>query len=247
MQDGADSGPVVVVPGTGASRAEADEWAARYAAATGHEVVELEAGDLPLLEGHTSHVPTHAESAALVVLAPEVLAGIRPVVRLLSAHFACPVVVVHGLNRPTGHLPRPVLVGVTADRRCRRAIEFAFDYAARFDREVLLLHAEWERTSRGSSALDLLASGHERGISETEELLIGEAIAGLPERYPEVAHRMTHRSTDPATALLEASDHADLVVVGPGGHAAARSVIGRSVSAALVEEASCPVAIVEQE
>lgn len=77
-----------------------------------------------------------------------------------------------------------------------------------------------------------------------EEVSIAETIAGLPERYPDVELIERHRTTDPAEALIEASETARLVVVGARNLSAAKAMVLRSVSTALVEHAHCPVAVV---
>ncbi|MGH3365387.1 MAG: universal stress protein, partial [Nocardioidaceae bacterium] len=62
--------------------------------------------------------------------------------------------------------------------------------------------------------------------------------------YPEVEFREVHRTADPAEALIDASETARLVVVGTRGLSAAKALVLRSVSTALVEHAHCPVAVV---
>ena len=99
-------------------------------------------------------------------------------------------------------------------------------------RRVLVLEAHMKTLT---SVLGLLASGHERGLSEEEEVSIAETIAGLPEQYPDVEFREVHRTADPAEALIDASESAKLVVVGGRKHGAARAFLLRSVSTALVE------------
>lgn len=163
----------------------------------------------------------------------------------ITHHATCPVVVV----RPPGPLGRPtpldrVVLGLDGTAASRDAASFAFEYAAFTDLPLVIVHCSWERLSRGSSVLALLAYGEERGITEEEELSIAETIAGLPEKYPEVEFREIHRTADTAEALIEASETAKLLVVGARKLGAARAIVLRSVSTALVEHAHCPVAVV---
>ena len=81
-------------------------------------------------------------------------------------------------------------------------------------------------------------------MTQDEELAIAETIAGLPEQYPDVEVHEIHRTSDPAEALIDASGTARLVVVGSRNLSAARAIVLRSVSTALVEHAHCPVAVV---
>lgn len=163
----------------------------------------------------------------------------------VTRHATCPVVVVRPNGRAAaGPLVDRVVLGVDGTAASRDAAEFAFEYAALSGLPLVVLHGSWERLAKGSSVLSLLASGEERGMTEEEELTIAETIAGLPERYPDVELRETHRTADPAEALIEASGSARLVVVGSRNLSAAKAIVLRSVSTALVEHAHCPVAVV---
>lgn len=155
----------------------------------------------------------------------------------------CPVIVV---REPPSESPlgRRVVVGVDGTAASRPAAEFAFQYASTADLPVVLMHCSWERLARGSAVLGQLSRSEEHGPSEDEELSIAETIAGLPEEYPDVEHRVKHRSSDPAAALIDASQTAQLVVVGVRHRNPVSAVLQRSVSTAVAEHAHCPVAVV---
>ena len=73
---------------------------------------------------------------------------------------------------------------------------------------------------------------------------MSEAMAGLGERYPDVR---TTVSTTPGLAahdIVTAATRADLVVVGTHQRPAADRLLVGSVSTAVLEHASCPVAVV---
>lgn len=163
----------------------------------------------------------------------------------VTRHATCPVVVVRGADHHVrGPLVDHVVLGLDGTAASRKAAEFAFGYAALTGVRLLILHGSWDRISRGSAVVGLLASGEERGITVEEELTIAETIAGLPEQYPDVEVHERHRTTDPAEALIEASETARLVVVGSRNLSVAKAIVLRSVSTALVEHAHCPVAVV---
>lgn len=165
----------------------------------------------------------------------------------LARHASCPAIVVrryHG-DGP-GRLGQRVVLGVDGSSGSRAAAEFAFAYASFNELSLVILHGSWERLARASSVLRLLGS-EEHGPTEQERLSIGETIAGLPERFPDVDFRDVHRSTDPAQAMIEASESARLVAVGSRHHGAARSRLLGSVSTSLVEHAWCPVAVVHSD
>jgi nucleotide-binding universal stress UspA family protein len=79
---------------------------------------------------------------------------------------------------------------------------------------------------------------------EDDELALSEAMAGMGERYPDV--RVTVRT---ALGLAEhdvvtAATRADLLVVGSHQRPAADRLLVGSVSTAVLEHATCPVAVV---
>lgn len=161
----------------------------------------------------------------------------------VARHATCPVVVVRK-PPPPSPLAHRVVVGVDGTAASRPAAEFAFEYATTADHSVVLMHCSWDRLARDSAVLGLLSRSEEHGPTEDEELSIAETIAGLPELYPDVEHRAVHRSSDPATALIDASQSAQLVVVGARHRNPVTALLLRSVSAVVVEHAHCPVAVV---
>ncbi|MFZ5847317.1 MAG: universal stress protein [Actinomycetota bacterium] len=163
----------------------------------------------------------------------------------VTRHATCPLVVVRPpSHRTPGTLIEHVVLGLDGGAESREAARFAFEYASLTGLPLVIVHGSWERLSRGSSVLGLLTEAEERGVTAEEELSIAETIAGLPQEFPDVEHRDVHRSTDPAEALIEASETAKLVVVGTRELRGPRALLLRSVSTALVEHAHCPVAVV---
>jgi nucleotide-binding universal stress UspA family protein len=84
-------------------------------------------------------------------------------------------------------------------------------------------------------------SGHPRDAAqELVEKSIVEAFRGMP--TPNI--RVVTVEGDPATALVELSAQADLLVVGSRGHSGMAGVLLGSVSAACAAQAACPVLVV---
>lgn len=233
---------------TGAGRPVVDA-ALRRAAARQPEVTAsgvVEVGDPPTV------LLAHAAGATAVVVGSRgdgIGHRLHGSVSLAVArHAGCPAVVVRpsGAVEP-GRLGQRVVLGVDGSPASRAAAEFAFAYADLVGLPLVIVHGSWERFARGSAVLRLLGDTEEHGPTDEERLTIAETIAGLPERFPDVEFRDTHRSTDPAKALIEASESSRLVVVGGRHHGAAASLLLRSVSTSLVEHAHCPVAVVHQD
>lgn len=157
-----------------------------------------------------------------------------------ARHATCPLVVTRpGRGRDDVASLAPVVLGLDGTAASLDAAAFAFESASLRRASLLVLHGAWDRPPAGHevSAADQL--------TQDERLSIGEVIAGLPEKYPDVAFRTERRAGDPARALIDASATAQLVVVGarPLGEAWA-TILTRSVSTALVQHAECPVAVV---
>ena len=92
--------------------------------------------------------------------------------------------------------------------------------------------------------VDLRTYAQKVNLSEEEERLVAETMAGLGEKYPDVAVTEMYRRGDPVHQLVEASRAASLVVVGTRGRRLVRSRLLGSVSQGVVERAECPVAVV---
>ena len=82
-------------------------------------------------------------------------------------------------------------------------------------------------------------------LSEEEETL-AERLAGWKERYPEVGVRRRIEIGEPAHWLIEASELAQLMVVGSHGRGGFGGMLLGSVGAAVVNRAMGPVIVVRQ-
>lgn len=166
----------------------------------------------------------------------------------LTREAHCPVVVVRepadGLADTFADVgDRPVVVGVDGTPASTAAVEFAFHHASMHRAPLTVLHATWDLRERTSSVLDLTSYEERINLSEEQERLVAETVAGLCEKYPDVTATELYRRGDPARRLVEASRGASLVVVGSRGRRLLSSTLLGSVSRAVVERAECPVAV----
>lgn len=167
-----------------------------------------------------------AERAAVVVVGSR---GRGPVSSLLlgsvgravSRHAPCPVVVVRPGN--PGVVRNGVLVGADASERSRPVLEFAYRQASLRALPLTIMHS---------------------ATAPDAEVVLAEAVAGLAEKFPEV--RATSRVVDehPADLLARESERMNLVVLGAHHRGTAGTLLHGSVADAVVEHASCPVAVV---
>ncbi|MFI6294553.1 universal stress protein [Nonomuraea sp. NPDC050790] len=153
----------------------------------------------------------------------------------VTGHAACDVVIIREPSAATP--PRgEVVVGVDGTEASQRVLAYAFEHADRHGLELRAVHA-WNR-------LDLdgvLASASE----EDDELrLLKEAVAGYRDLHPDVRVLWEVVHDHPAHALKNASEGADLLVVGTHGQGALSGLILGSVSQAMLHYAKCPLAVV---
>ena len=183
-----------------------------------------------------------AERASLIVLGSR---GRGPVRTLLlgstsvavASHATCPVVVVRP-HHP-GEVRRGVLVGVDGTDRCRATLEFAYRQAALHDLPLTVLHTYWD-----AAALTAAGGPPLTGDYEADRLLLAESVSGMGEEYPEVRVQLELAQGLPDAALVRASAHMNLVVVGRHPeHTLARGTFG-GIARSVVEHSPTIVAVV---
>ena len=185
-----------------------------------------------------------AEDAHLIVLGSR---GRGPVLTHLFGSVGvgvvrrarCPVVV-HRPGHP-GRVRDGVVVAVDATEDAVPVLEFAFRQASLRRLPLRVVHYVMDPRS---ALVGVPMVGDLSQQLQQSELVMSEAMAGLGERYPDVR---TTVSTTPGLAahdIVTAATRADLVVVGTHQRPAADRLLVGSVSTAVLEHASCPVAVV---
>lgn len=249
----APPGPSPLGPSTGAlhesvERIMADAVERARSQAEGlhvaHAVIAGEASTVLEAQSRTAQlvVVGHRGSEGLAGL----LAGSTAV--HLSAHARCPVMVVRGRPDPAG----PVLVAVDGSPQGQPAIAFAFSEAALRGADLVALHAWSTWTDHGEHALGHQVElvelvGDVDRIRQEEERELAEALSGHRDQYPGVTVRphLVRGRTRPA--LIEASAHAQLMVVGARGYGGFTGLLLGSVSQAALHHAHCPVTVVRSD
>ena len=136
--------------------------------------------------------------------------------------------------------PRHIVVGVDDSGGARAAVDWALDEGRRHQARVTLLHAyqlevAWidrDDLARWSEMERKAADGALRKIA---------ADLTVP---PDVQLETTVVEGNPASALIDASTDADLLVVGSRGRGGLAGLLLGSVSQRCVERAHCPVVVV---
>jgi nucleotide-binding universal stress UspA family protein len=188
-----------------------------------------------------------AEGARLLVVGARGLGGFK---RLLlgsvseqSLHHApCPVAIVHADSheRTADHVR--IVVGVDGSDDGQRALRWAVDEARARGGTVEVVHA-WQPPFLAGYPLDSLATGidafEDTARTVMERALEGVDVAGLGRPV-----QQTLRPARPASALLDAAEDADLVVVGSRGIGGFRGLLVGSVSLQVARHSPCPVVVV---
>lgn len=186
-----------------------------------------------------------ARGAQLLVLGSRGLGELREIAEgsvlpHLATHAACPVVCV-----PAGWSPRrgDVVVGVDGSAQSRKAVAFAFEFAAETGAAVRAVLAWHDPTSAGPG--DMRFPVHDvDALEEVSAADLGEAVAGHCVDHPDVkaVEKLVHGV--PSKVLLDESRDAGLLVVGSHGRGRIRGLLLGSVSRAVLHHATCPVAVV---
>jgi nucleotide-binding universal stress UspA family protein len=200
--------------------------------------------------GHPDTVLVEAsETARLVVVGARgrgtvASALLGSVSATLARESHCPVVVVRRLPGAADADQLPVVVGVDGTPASTSAVELGFKMASTHGVPLTLLHATWDLRERASALADVRSYADRVNLSEEEERLVAETVAGLGEKYPDVAVTEVYRSGEPVRRLVEASRDASVVVVGSRGRRLMTTTLLGSVSRGVAERAYCPVAVV---
>jgi nucleotide-binding universal stress UspA family protein len=157
------------------------------------------------------------------------------------ADACCPVVVVHGPDRPARDL---VVAAVDIDEPCEDVFEFAFIEASRRG-ATLTVHHVWDEPWILTYGEDTDVTAEVAAVEADCALRLDSQVRSWHARFPEV--QVTQRvGTGPAaTVLVEASESADLVVLGGRRHGDGRHGMKLGpVATTVLHHAACPVAVV---
>lgn len=195
--------------------------------------------------GHTAaRLVAEAEGAELMVLGSRGRGGfgsllLGSVSQRVATHAPCPVVVVRGR---TDASDGPVVAGVDDSPAADLVLETAFEAAAQRGcglevvRSFLPAVPLWMAKVPDADAETPEADTEEQGRLE-------EQLAPWRAKYPGVQVETVFTHEGAASALVESSTRAQLVVVGSRGHGVITGTLLGSAGLQLVHHADCPVYI----
>ena len=161
----------------------------------------------------------------------------------IASDNPAPVAVIHRHDPidPTG----PVVVGVDASPSSAGAIALAIEEAALRNTGLVAVHS-WNDFVIDQEFPELPLVVDLDAIEQDEYALLSEQLAGWQDKYPDVQiqHNVVRRR--PTHALLDASKHAQLLVVGSRGRGGFTGLLLGSTSHALIAHGFCPVIVARQ-
>ncbi len=161
----------------------------------------------------------------------------------LVAGSSSPTVVVKDWDDP--HRPRSdVLVGLDGAPDSEAALGLAFRQADRRGCGLIVVNA-WSRDlDQGVDVVTAELTSPHYVIEQRRSLWVSEQLAGWTHEFPDVDVTVSVVQGHAASALVAASDGAELLVVGSHGRGRLGRAILGSVSRTVLEHAGCPVALV---
>ncbi|KAB8190339.1 universal stress protein [Nonomuraea phyllanthi] len=157
----------------------------------------------------------------------------------VAGHARCPVVVVRGGDR---EVYGEVVAGVDDSPECEPALEYAFRQAKLRGGSLRAVHS-W-RLPVHAFAPEIAYDMDE--VRTAQQQVVRDRVARFSEEYPQVKVVEDVQCAHPVNALTDASERADLLVVGSHGRGAMGSALLGSVSRAVLHRAHCPVAVVRR-
>jgi nucleotide-binding universal stress UspA family protein len=156
----------------------------------------------------------------------------------LVHHAHCPVAVVHADEAMAPDPTSPVLLGIDGSPASEAATALAFDEASRRRVDLVALHA-WSDLG----VYPIVGMYWQQYEDEGHEVL-AERLAGWQQQYPDVNVQRRVVCDQPARALIDESERAQLVVVGSHGRGGFKGMLLGSVGTAVAEGANAPVIVV---
>ncbi|WBB81704.1 universal stress protein [Micromonospora sp. WMMD882] len=155
----------------------------------------------------------------------------------VAAHAHCPVVVVRP-DAPTG-VGKRIVVGVDGSDPSLVALAFAVERAAQREAPLHVVRA-WAPAQWRAQGFD------PDEADAAERASLDESLARWRDTFPDLPVSTQVESGNPASALVEASRDAQLVVVGSRGRGGLAGALLGSVSQQVLQHAHCPIVVARE-
>jgi nucleotide-binding universal stress UspA family protein len=185
-----------------------------------------------------------SREAAMVVVGKRGMGAIKRVIIGstsigLAGRATVPTVVVPDGWNQADHAFESVLVGIDPAHETEQALAFGFERAHELGVPLVVLHVWTTHPTLVPSDEDLKRWGHEA------QLAVESLVAPWRAKFPDVEALAAHRHAPPALGLLDASDQAQLLVLGRRSTGSSHLGLGfGSVARSVLHYAERPVAVV---
>lgn len=154
-------------------------------------------------------------------------------------HAHCPVAIVRADIDPVRHVTERIVVGVDGSPTAQRALRWALDLARPAHAEVEVVHA-WTPVVLGGPFAPVVVDTET--WSDAAVRTLDQAVAAEDTSGVHVTRNLSCNGA--ASAILDAADGADLVVVGSRGRGGFAGLLLGSVSHQVAHHAPCPIVVV---
>ena len=159
-----------------------------------------------------------------------------------ARHAACPVIAVRA---PADVRSQRVVVGVDGSASAQQALDFACEHAGRRGGEVTAVLGWRGPTLHGLGVVvPVTEDARQQQQQQRHQAQLEEWLAPTRSRFPDVQLEAEAIPGHAARLLIDASEHAALVVVGSRGRGAFAGLLLGSVGQSVLDHARCPVAVV---
>lgn len=227
------------------------QWEEELAAEVTKSAAEVAEKAAPGVQVHTEQIDGPSvttlidlsKEASMIVVGSHGRGGLaRALVGSVSSslvrHAHCPVAVIRDEEIPAqtpAHAP--VVVGIDGSPASEKATAIAFDEASWRKVDLVAVHAV------SDSDLVEVPRADWDSLEQRGGEVLAERLAGWQERYPDVHVTRVVQWSRPASAIVEAAEKAQLVVVGSHGRGGFAGMLLGSVASSVVQATPVPVIV----
>lgn len=165
----------------------------------------------------------------------------------VTAHAACPAVVVRAGHPAHPGPDHPVVVGVDGSLAAEKALDVAAELAAMSGATLHVVHVAHSSLSPDAQAYaesSMAGNEHTNTVRAQAEATVRRAARRVRAMYAHVPVETEVLYGSPGHVLGPLGTHAGLIVVGTRGHGGFAGLLLGSVSHRVIHEAPCPVMVV---
>lgn len=141
----------------------------------------------------------------------------------------------------------PIVVGHDGSNFANQALRWALEMAQRAEMPVTIVRAWTMRTAPRPKTQEIGFVPPSADFADAVRQKLTADVAELLAAFPDVDVTLQVDRGQPANVLVDAAEHASLLVVGPRGLGGFKGLVLGSVSEHAVESAPCPVVVVRDE